>query len=383
MTPDIPATHILLLALGGLAFSLIVSLLSVLEFKRYAQRLGIVDQPDHRKIHTTPIPRIGGIGIIFGFFAGILFFDLAVGLLPEFTGAIPKANTYLLTGAIVIAVTGLVDDFRGISFRQKLVVQSLVAVFIIKAGYRLHFDFGIFPGYASALSIPITFIWIIGVTNAVNLIDGLDGLAGGVFLIALITITACLMLAGQAIPFIMVFCITGAVLGFLLVNWHPAKVFMGDTGSLFLGYIIACYSLQATAVSSGFFIFLIPVFAVGLPVFDTLLSMTRRALKGRPMFYPDKDHIHHRIKRVFGYNQRGTVYMLYGISLVFGGLALALSLVSTFTSGLLITLGGAAFLLLLLWKLEYLSIKKIRSYIRQNSRKRKTEYVPPTLTFGR
>ncbi|MGE9292742.1 MAG: MraY family glycosyltransferase [Puniceicoccales bacterium] len=365
----------------GLVFSAVVSIAAIIELRRYAPKLGIIDEPDHRKVHTKPIARIGGLGLIAGFFAGVLYFQLAISYCGPIAQVLIMPDPYLLTGAIAIAVTGLVDDLRGINFRQKLVVQCLVATYMILAGARLKFNFFILPGYAEAVSVPVTFFWIIGVTNAVNLIDGLDGLAGGVFLISLFVVSFCTMLIGESLQIVLLFCMVGAVLGFLFVNWHPAKVFMGDSGSLFLGYIIAIYSLNATVKPGNFFIFLIPVFAVGLPVFDTLLSMGRRALKGRPLFYPDKDHIHHRIQRVFGYSQRVTVYCLYGINMVFGAFAIALTVVKT-PMAFVVVLMCAAFFLLLLYRLEYLCPASIRRYLDSRKRKKRLDISSNTLLSG-
>ncbi|WOO42347.1 MraY family glycosyltransferase [Rubellicoccus peritrichatus] len=372
---------VLAISMGALLCAMLVSLVAIIEAKKHATKLGLVDEPDHRKVHISPIPRVGGIGIITGFFAGILFLQIVNDVFPMSHSILNLPDRFLLTGAIVIAVTGLVDDFRGISFRQKLVVQCLVSVYIILAGYRLNLDFGIYPGYAKALSVPITFMWIIGVTNAVNLIDGLDGLAGGIFLISLLVISICSVIAGIAVPIVLIFCMVGAVLGFLFLNWHPAKTFMGDSGSLFLGYIIACYSLQTTIEPQGFFVFLVPVLAVGLPVLDTLLSMIRRLLRGRPMFYPDKDHIHHRIQRVFNYSQRQTVYSLYAINALLGCFAIALMLAGTI-QGLFITLAASLFVILLLYRLRYISIEKLKHYIHRR-RKPKRVYAAPMITFGK
>lgn len=370
-----------MISLVGLLFSMLVSFLAIMEARRHAGRIGIIDIPDHRKVHLAPTPRVGGIGIIAGFFAGILYFQLARSFCPQISDFLALPDKYLLTGAMAIAVAGLVDDLRGINFRQKLVVQALVGVYIILAGYRLQLDFGIFPGYAAAISVPVTLIWIIGVTNAVNLIDGLDGLAGGLFMISLLVVAAGSLIIGSPLNMVLLLCMVGAVLGFLLLNWNPAKTFMGDSGSLFLGYMIACVSLQTTNHPSSFFSFLIPVLAVGLPVFDTLLSMARRSLKGRPMFYPDKDHIHHRVKDLFGLSTRRTVYCLYGINLILGAFALSLS-ISGNIQGLFVTLMAVGFLLALLIRLEYLTPKKVRRFLKNRRRQRRV-YAAPLFTFGK
>ncbi|MDP0498037.1 MAG: MraY family glycosyltransferase [Verrucomicrobiota bacterium JB024] len=354
---DIDAYAILLL-FGGLAVAFTLTLATTYALRQHAERLGLIDTPDHRKIHSTPIPRIGGLGIFAGLMGALLYYSLVRQFWPADFRAMPMPNIYFMTGGIVIAVTGLVDDFRGISFRQKLVAQCLIAVYIILAGYRLELDFWIFPGYASMASISVTFLWIIGVINAVNLIDGMDGLAGGIFMISLFTLTICYWLLGSTLDLVFIFCLTGAVLGFLTLNTHPAKVFMGDTGSLFLGYVIACYSLKTSTLGYNHFMYMVPILAVGLPVFDTLLSMTRRYLRGRPVFYPDKDHMHHRVRRVFGGSQRTAVFRLYSINLVLGAFAILLSLSNDWLAVLILFLAGV-YIVYVVWRLRYLRIREL------------------------
>lgn len=345
-------TTLLLVFFGGLLVAALTTYVVTCILSRYAETLGLIDKPDHRKIHVTPVPRIGGLGIFAGLMTSLFYFSSLRQAIPGCAEVFSMPNNYLITGGIVVAVTGLVDDFKGISFRQKLVSQCLIAVYIILAGYQLELDFGILPGYTAMLSIPITFLWIIGVINAVNLIDGMDGLAGGTFLISLLMVTACYALLGLKLEVVLVFCLVGALLGFLSLNFHPAKVFMGDTGSLFLGYVIACYSLKTSTSGPNFFMFMVPILAVGLPVFDTLLSMIRRYLKGRPVFYPDKDHIHHRVRKVFDGGQRITVYRLYSINVVLGSMAMLLCVSGNFRALLVLAL-TAAYLLLVMWRLQY------------------------------
>ncbi len=361
-------TQFLLILIGGLLVALVTTWAAIKIISNYAESLGLIDKPDHRKIHVKPIPRIGGLGIFAGLMASLLYFSLIRSLFPCCKEYLALPNNYFITGGIVIAVTGLVDDFKGISFRQKLVVQSLIAVYIILAGYRMEFDFGVLRGYTDLLSIPITFLWIIGVINAMNLIDGMDGLAGGTFLISLISLTICYFMLGLQLEVVLVYCMVGVILGFLILNWHPAKIFMGDTGSLFLGYVIACYSLKTTSVGPNAFTFMIPIMAVGLPVFDTLLSMTRRQLKGRPMFYPDKDHMHHRMGKTFGGGQRITVLRLYSINIVLGALAVILSVSGNLLGALILVL-ATVYVGFVVFRMRYLSWAKIRA-VRKKPRHR-------------
>ncbi|MEM8549839.1 MAG: MraY family glycosyltransferase [Verrucomicrobiota bacterium] len=348
----------LLLLFGGFLIAFLTTWLVIQVLTRYAERFGLIDKPDHRKIHVTPIPRIGGLGFFAGLMIGLLYFSALRQAFPGCAAYLPMPNSYFITGGIVIAVTGLVDDFKGISFRQKLVAQCLIAVYIILAGYRLEFDFGILRGYTDLLSIPITFLWIIGVINALNLIDGMDGLAGGIFLITMIMATLCYGVMGVSLEAVLMFSTVGALMGFLSLNYHPAKVFMGDTGSLFLGYVAACYTLQASTNQSNYFTFVAPALLVGLPVFDTLLSMIRRYLKGRPVFYPDKDHMHHRVRKVFGGNQRLTVLRLYSINLVLGTLGVLLCISSNWI-GLLVILVAAAYCFWVVWRLRYFKLEEL------------------------
>ncbi|MEM9226388.1 MAG: MraY family glycosyltransferase [Verrucomicrobiota bacterium] len=350
--------NFLLILFGGFLTAFLTTWLVIQVLTRYAEPLGLIDKPDHRKIHVSPIPRIGGLGLFAGLMMGLLYFSACRQAYPGCAAYLPMPNSYFITGGIVIAVTGLVDDFKGISFRQKLVAQCLIAVYVILAGYRLQFDFGILIGYTELLSIPVTFLWIIGVINALNLIDGMDGLAGGIFLITMIMTTVCYAFMGISLEVVLMFSIVGALMGFLSLNYHPAKVFMGDTGSLFLGYVVACYTLQVSTSQSNYFTFAVPALLVGLPVFDTLLSMVRRYLKGRPLFYPDKDHMHHRVRKVFGGNQRLTVLRLYSINLTLGTFGVLLSISSNWI-GVLVIAVALAYCVWVVWRLRYFKLEEL------------------------
>ncbi len=356
------------LVFGGGALVFITTAIATLLLQRLALRFGLVDKPDHRKIHKSPIPRIGGIAILAGFFTGVLYYAVISRTYPSVGEIVPMPNRFFLTGAIVIAVTGLVDDLRGLNFRQKLVLQSMVATFLILADYRINLatgGMGVFSKYWIGFSIPVTFLWIIGVINAINLIDGLDGLAGGVALISLTVITFCTVLVGHTFEVVLVFSMCGALIGFLYFNSHPARIFMGDTGSLFLGYVLAAYSLGATEGNRNHFLFLVPVLALGFPVFDTLLSMARRYLQGRPMFYPDKDHIHHRVRSLFKLNHRQSVLLLYAIHTVFGLFAFLIAKSGNAGAIFWIVMTGL-YVLVLLWYLKYINRRKLKQLFKKN-----------------
>jgi len=362
---------------AGLLVSFAVSLMTTELLRRFAPRLGLVDAPDHRKIHTQPIPRLGGIGILTGFAAGIIFFGSAAHLVPELREFISPPSRFFLVGVLMIGLLGLVDDVKGIDFREKLVFQCLVAVFSILAGFRYEVNLGAVSEltvYGDLVSIPLTFLWIIGVMNAVNLIDGLDGLAGGLALIAIFAVTMAEVVAGIPIQFALVLAMVGAILGFLRLNYHPASIFMGDTGSLLLGFFISVYSLETTSASGSIALFFLPVLAVSMPVFDTLSSMVRRRMRGRPVFYPDREHIHHRLRYLKGYSHRQTVLLLYAISVVFAVFGVLLVAAEPYGYGVsgLVLAAAFAFLLGLMYKLDYLDW---RSYLQARRRRRAPEFA--------
>ncbi|MGF1485390.1 MAG: MraY family glycosyltransferase [Opitutales bacterium] len=349
----------ILIFLAGLLCSFVSAWAATRLLTYLAPKLGWMDEPDYRKVHETPIPRLGGIGIFCGFSAGILFFGAIGYFLPEYIEKVPLPSRFFLVGTFMVGLLGLVDDIRGIDFKQKLVFQCLIAVFMVLAGYRFAPDFTVFTvlaPYSEYICIPITFLWIIGVMNALNLIDGLDGLAGGLSLIALITITLCCLALGGGVELTLFFAMAGALLGFLRLNYHPASIFMGDTGSLFLGFVVSTYALSTTQQVGNVLLFFIPVLAIMVPVFDTLSSMARRKLRGRPMFYPDKDHIHHRLRYHKHLSHQDTVLVLYAIASVFGLCAVLIAWLPP-VWGVLPLAGSGLFLFVVMKKLEYLDYK--------------------------
>jgi UDP-GlcNAc:undecaprenyl-phosphate/decaprenyl-phosphate GlcNAc-1-phosphate transferase len=234
-----------------------------------------------------------------------------------------------LLGGLAVAALGLYDDLRGANAWQKFAVQFSVAILLYFCGYRI--DRISFPGGALELGIaalPITVVWIVGIINAMNLIDGIDGLAGGVALFAVVTNLTVSMLHGQPIMTLCMAAVAGALIGFLFYNFNPASIFLGDTGSLFLGYVLAVSSLRTHQKSSAAVSLFVPIVALALPIADTVLAMGRRAISGRSMFSGDREHIHHRLLRL-GFTQRQVVGILYATSLMFGALALALTFVPT------------------------------------------------------
>ncbi|NMD68818.1 undecaprenyl/decaprenyl-phosphate alpha-N-acetylglucosaminyl 1-phosphate transferase [Bacillus sp. DNRA2] len=288
--------------------------------KKLAFKIGATDKPNQRKVHLKIMPRLGGLAIYISFIIGLAIIQPD----PKFLLPIPNASQHLnlaiFLGSLIIIITGAVDDAKEISPKVKLFGQILASFLVVFLGdIRVEFinlpfgggqlDFGM-------LSIPITMVWIVGITNAINLIDGLDGLAAGVSTIALLTIAGMAYVMGN--PYVVIIALIAAVstLGFLLYNFHPAKIFMGDTGALFLGFLISVLSLLGFK-NVTFISLIIPVIILGVPISDTFFAIIRRFVNKQPLTAPDKSHLHHCLLRA-GYSHRQTVLLIYAMSAIFG-----------------------------------------------------------------
>ncbi len=284
---------------------------------KLCNKFGWVDIPkDSRRVHSKPMPRSGGIAIIAAMLIGFLIYFLFTKNIPSIS-LNEKFLGYLL-GGLLIASMGFIDDVFSLRARQKFVFQLLAGIIVYSFGIRISgikipfiytdiIDFGI-------LDFPVTLIWVIGVTNALNLIDGLDGLAAGISAIsatALLTIFIATSASLEAIVIAAV--LVGATLGFLPYNFNPAKTFMGDVSSNFLGYTLSVASILGFAKGYTLLAIIAPILALGVPIFDTLFAMIRRFLKGQPMLKPDGAHIHHRLLKK-GFNQKQAVLILYTIT---------------------------------------------------------------------
>jgi UDP-GlcNAc:undecaprenyl-phosphate GlcNAc-1-phosphate transferase len=287
--------------------------------KKLAFVIGATDKPNHRKVHQQIMPRLGGLAIFISFLIGVILIQPSDSYLRWALQVDGSIHIPIIIGSIIIILTGVFDDVKEISPRVKLLGQVIAALLVVVIGeVRVEFINLPFGGVLDFgyLSIPITMIWIIGITNAINLIDGLDGLAGGVSTIALFTIAGMAYTFGN--PYVMVMALILAVssLGFLVYNFHPAKIFMGDTGALFLGFMIAVLSLLGFK-GVTFVSLVIPVIILGVPISDTLFAIVRRLVNKQPLSAPDKSHLHHCLLRI-GYTHRQTVLLIYAMSAVFG-----------------------------------------------------------------
>ena len=290
--------------------------------RRFAFKIGAIDIPkDNRRMHKKPTPRIGGLAIIFGFTVATLCF------------AQPSRQLYgTLAGAAIIAVMGVIDDCKNLPAKLKFVIQIIAALVVVFAG-DIKIDVFTNPNFLSDnpywvlpewLSVTLTVIWIVFITNAVNFIDGLDGLAAGVSAIMSISLVFISIRVGEYSIAILGIALMGSCFGFLPFNFNPAKIFMGDTGSTFLGFMLATLSIQGVFKSYAVISFAVPLFILGLPLFDALFAMIRRILRGQSPMTADRGHLHHRLVDM-GFSQKQTVFILYAISGVLGITAVLLA----------------------------------------------------------
>ena len=295
---------------------------------KYIRKWNITDKPNYRKVHQNPIPTLGGVAIFISFMIGLLI------LKPENT-----YHLYIIGGATAILILGIVDDIVDLSAKFKFVFQIAIALVIVLWGglqvefINLPFGGQIEFGFFSSV---ITVLWIVGITNAINFIDGLDGLAAGVSAIAVFTISGIAMIMGNVYVFTMAILLFFSILGFLRYNFHPAKIFMGDTGAMFLGFMISVLSLlgfKNVAVIS----FIIPIFILGVPIADTLIAMVRRFLNNQPMSSPDSSHLHHRLVK-YGFTHKQTVLFIYALSAMFSIAAILFSMTTVWGSIIIFTI---------------------------------------------
>jgi UDP-GlcNAc:undecaprenyl-phosphate GlcNAc-1-phosphate transferase len=305
----------------ALVVSLVISFLTSPVVKNFAYKVGAIDVPkDARRMHKVPIPRLGGLAIFFGFIVGILLFD-----------KIDRQMQGILLGAVVIVVLGVVDDITPLPAKLKFVVQiiaALIPVFhgvVIKAvsNPNLLSD-NAYWQMGNISSVVITVLWIVAITNSVNLIDGLDGLAVGVSTISATTVLVISLLVSDMQVAIAMAALVGACAGFMPYNLNPAKMFMGDTGATFLGYILATMSIQGLFKFYAIISFAVPFLILGLPIFDTAFAFIRRIAHGQSPMQADRSHVHHRLIDM-GLNQKQAVATLYVISAILGLSAVVLT----------------------------------------------------------
>ncbi|MFI3173582.1 MAG: MraY family glycosyltransferase [Bacillota bacterium] len=282
-------------------------------------RFGAIDYPKDRGVHKEPMPRMGGVAMVIGFMVSVslvYFLDNPLIHTKEFLG--------FLIGAAIIAILGAFDDIKNLPAKLKFCVQIIAALIVIFSGTRIEIVLWPVTATLETLSVPITLVWIVGVTNAVNFIDGLDGLAAGVSSIAALSLMILCILTGSTTAVFLTTAIFGVCIGFLPRNFNPAEIFMGDTGSTFLGFVLAVTSIIGVFKGYALLAVGVSVLCLGLPVLDTLFAMLRRIAKGQSVMQPDRGHLHHRLID-YGFSQRAAVLILYGVSIILGGTAIFIS----------------------------------------------------------
>ena len=325
------------LVAGALAVALLLALITTPIVKNLAQKWGAVDVPkDGRRMHDHPIHRMGGLAIFLGFLLSVILFLPFLGgegLDPQVRG--------MLLGAVVIVVLGILDDIYALPALPKLIIQIVAAVIAVASGNLIEVISN--PNIFSAdpywelgwLAYPVTVIWIVAVTNAVNLIDGLDGLACGVSTISSMTMLVIALAMAEPQVAVLMAALAGACLGFLPYNMNPAKIFMGDTGSTFLGYVLGVVSIQGLFKYYMLISFVVPFLMLGLPIFDTCFAFVRRIAHGQSPMHADRSHIHHRLIDM-GLSQKQAVAVLYVISAILGLSAVVLTTLSPVRAMLLL-----------------------------------------------
>ena len=312
--------------------------------KKLAFKVGAVDAPSCRKVHCRVMPRLGGLAIYCGFVVAVLI------MMP-----LTKTVVGILISATMIMLLGVVDDIRDISPKVKLAGQVLAALVLVSFGVTVSgitnpfsgmlpsgMNMGVIP--LGILSIPVTVFWIIGITNAVNLVDGLDGLAAGMAVIASITLAGVAWMEGQMLVVALALILACSILGFLRYNFHPAQIFMGDSGSMFLGFILATLAILGLGKGATVISVFIPILILGVPILDTAFAIVRRYLNNQPIFKADKEHLHHRLLAM-GLSHKGTVLVIYGLNILLSISAVMLTVLTTAQAVMILTILSAAILI--------------------------------------
>lgn len=323
---------------------------------KIANLIGAVDVPkDNRRVHTKAMPKLGGLGIFAGFLFGYMLF-----------GNQSIQMNSILIGSFIIIIYGMIDDMQTLDSKHELFGQLLAAITIVFYGKILLSDITIFNTHIEfgILSYPITIIFILGCTNVIRLIDGIDGLSSGISSIFFLTIGIISFIMGkvESLEMILSFIMLGSVSGFLIHNFHPAKLFAGESGSAFMGFIIAVISLlgyKGTLVTSV----MVPILLLSLPIFDTTFAIIRRKLKGKKISDADKDHLHHQFLKM-NLSQRRTVLVIYLVNILFSILAILYSLQES-SKGIIVYI---IIIIMAVWFILHTSIvsedleKKVKKY---------------------
>lgn len=331
--------------------SIFLSLVLTPLVRKFAIYIKAIDIPkDNRRVHEKPIPLLGGLAMYISFVATLFIKN----------GAFTWSEIGIVVGATIIVIGGFLDDKYDLKPWQKLFFQISAAICLWEFGVKIMLvtnPFNSVNTYLNVLnfSLPLTIIWVVGITNALNLIDGLDGLAAGVALISSITILVIAIMNGRVEAAMFTCILSGAILGFLPYNFNPASIFMGDTGAQLLGFLLAAISIEGAIKSATAFAIAVPILALGLPIYDTLFAVIRRKINGKPIMQADKGHLHHRLLDL-GLTQRQAVIVMYLISAILGSFAIIAMQVSS-QKAYFILAGIMVLIIFIAWKFGFFKHK--------------------------
>lgn len=357
-------TYFLLFIISAVASLILTPLV-----RRACERFGLLDVPrDGRRVHRLSVPHLGGVAIFAAMLSALAVLFFIHNLLTETLFADRSKLLAILAPATLMLLFGVYDDLRGTNARLKFLVQALAGVLFCVLGGRI-----------VALSLPLvgsvelhpvlgyalTILWTIGISNAFNLIDGIDGLAAGASLFAALVMLVVSLILGPPLVTVMAVVLCGSLIGFLRYNFNPASIFLGDSGALFIGFTLAALSVQGMQKASTAVAVAIPLLAFGLPVFDTGFSMVRRFISGRPIFDGDREHVHHMLL-ARGWSQRRVALVLYAACAVFGLLALLLVSDSGRRAMGLVLFVVAAAILFIVWHLRYHEVDEVKAGFKRN-----------------
>ena len=344
--------------------------------RRAAQRLGWVDTPsDGRRLHTMPVPRVGGVAIFCSVGLALAALPFVDNRVTDVLGQSRREVAAVLISSTLVFAYGLFDDLVGAKAKWKFLAQGAAALLLFALGVRIHAVTVPLVGsleVPTTLSLALTLVWVIGISNAFNLIARLDGLATGAALFASLVMAAASLVNGRPLVTVVSLALVGALTGFLRYNFNPASIFMGDSGALFTGFLLAALSVTGTQKASTAVAVAIPLMAFALPVIDTGFAVARRFISGQPLFEGDREHIHHKLLER-GWSQRRVAFALYGVCALFALVAML------FTSdggegkltGLLLLVTGAV-IVLVAGRLRYLEADEVRAGLRRNITERRT-----------
>ncbi len=310
-------TYLAVLMMSALASYFLTPLV-----RRLAFRWKAIDLPGERKVHQEPMPRLGGLAVFGGFCAPWLLFYLLDNRVTATFQNYEKLFLALMIGAGLMLLLGMADDIKGLNAKQKFSFQIMTALALYLGGFQINLLSNPFGGSIALgwLALPISILWIVGVTNAINLLDGIDGLATGVTVCIALALALINIMNDNIMVALLTLCLAGACLGFLPHNFSPAKIFLGDSGSLFIGLVLSCIGIISLFKVTTAAIVIVPVVLFGIPLFDTTAVFFGRLVRGDPLFKADKTHLHHRLLRL-GLNQRQAALLLYAVSAALGGVA--------------------------------------------------------------